>query len=92
MLIFHGGFWKGLIVAFFFGGCYLVFVFELINKLPRLILTNTGIYIRLLKGNPILWEDIESVELIRMAGNDYLSFKVKNHDTYVGILGIIQKK
>ena len=56
----------------FFGGCSLVFGWQLIDDRPRITITHDGIEDRSLKVGRIEWRDIAGVYLWRQQGHPFL--------------------
>lgn len=72
----------GWLAILLFGGGSFVFLRMLLRSPLRLTIDEAGIRDHNLGIRPIKWEDIKSVQVGSVAGNDFLSLKVKNAKTY----------
>lgn len=79
--------WRGNLVAWtsiiFFGFGLFVFIKQLLNNSPRIILDDEGIEDKSLGIGKILWEDIESAYPNRIKTNKFISLKVRNSEKYL---------
>ena len=66
----------------FFGGCTLVFAYNVFDRRPRIIIDDDGILDRTLKVGLIEWADIEGAFLRENAGQPYLCLELRDNDKY----------
>jgi hypothetical protein len=67
----------------FFGGCALVFVWQLIDSRPRIIIDDDGIYDRTLGVGRIPWPEIQDAYVRSISGNDFICLELLDAERYV---------
>jgi hypothetical protein len=67
----------------FFGGCALIFVWQLIDSRPRLIIDDDGIYDRTLGIGRIPWSDIRGAYLRSISKNVFICLELRDSEHYV---------
>lgn len=72
--------WSGVL---FFGGCLLVFLREIFDSRPRIVVDDHGIFDRTLRVGIIEWQDIERAYLNSVAGNAYISLVLTDPEKYL---------
>ncbi|WP_152670134.1 STM3941 family protein [Lysobacter capsici] len=76
----------------FFGGCALVFVRQLLDSRPRIVLDQRGVFDRTLGIGVIPWRDIVGAELKSMQRNHFICLELRNPEHWIGKLSPTQRK
>ena len=79
-----------LTVAFFGLGC-LVFLWQVVDPRPRLVLDEEGVFDRTLGVGPIAWSDIKGWYVRSIQGNDFVCLLVRNPAVYLGKLSRVRR-
>ena len=79
-------------VIVFFGGCSLVFGWQVLDNRPRIVITDEGIYDRTLKVGCIQWFDIEDVSLRWQQGNAFLGLILRDERKYTDRLSPLMRR
>jgi hypothetical protein len=74
--------WMGLAPAIFFGGCALVFIRELLDTRPRIVIDDVGVFDRTLKVGVISWDDILDAEGLSKSGQPFIALRLRNEAKY----------
>jgi uncharacterized membrane protein len=73
----------GWVCIIFFGFGLLVFVRQIFDSRPRIVIDETGIFDRTLDVGVIEWSDIEHAYKNSMMGNDFISLVLKDNEKYL---------
>src|SRR5881397_2362895 len=66
----------------FFGGCTLVFVWQLFDTRPRLIIDDRGVWDRALKVGVVEWHDISDAYVKHIQGNPFVCIALRDPTKY----------
>ena len=91
ILLSGGPQWVGCISIVFFGSGIPLFIWQILDRRPRLKIDDTGIVDRTLGIGKILWEDIDGAYKKAIQGNDFICLKLRNQDQYLGKLTAVKK-
>ena len=80
--------WASII---FFGGGIPLFLWQLMDSRPRLIIDDEGVYDRTLKIGKISWEDVEGGYVKNISGSNFICLELKNEEKYLSQLNSIGK-
>jgi hypothetical protein len=75
--------WLGLIC---FGPGIPLFIRQLLDTRPRLVIDESGVLDRTLGVGRIAWGDIESAYVKSIKGNDFICLTLRNPEVYLGTL------
>lgn len=67
----------------FFGFALLIFLRQIFDTRPRIIIDQTGIFDRTLDIGIIEWQDIENAYLNSILGNDFISLVLRDTEKYL---------
>ena len=67
----------------FFGFAFLIFLWQIFDTRPRVVIDQIGVYDRTLGVGIIEWEDIEHAYLNSLMKNDFISLVLKNPEKYL---------
>jgi len=81
--------WSGVI---FFGFGLIVFLRQILDSRPRLVVDEQGIFDRTLSVGVIEWQDIEHAYLNSVVGNPFISLVLNNPEKYLQRAMSSQKK
>jgi len=70
----------------FFALCAAVFIYQLADKRPRIVIDDSGIYDRTLKLGTIPWDDIEGAFVQRVEKQAFICLRLKDEAKYIGKL------
>ena len=76
----------------FFGGCALVFAWQIIDSRPRIVISDDGIVDRTLKVGVIEWSDIRAVWLYRKSGIPFVGLDLRDPAKYVARLSPLMQR
>ena len=76
------GAWVGWGSVVFFGACSVVFVWQLVDSRPRLIINDDGILDRTLGVGSIPWSEIQGAFIRSIDGNDFICLEVRDPERY----------
>ena len=76
------GNWFGWVGITFFGAGALVFVWQIVDERPRLVIDERGVLDRTLGVGWIDWLDIEAARVMSIAGNDFIALELRNPEKY----------
>jgi hypothetical protein len=82
----------GWATILFFGGCAAVFVRQLLDARPRLVLNDEGILDRTLKVGVIRWEDILGAEVAAISGQNFVALHLRDASRYTARLGPVYRR
>ena len=78
------------IILFGFG--VIVFLFQILDTRPRIVIGEDGIFDRTLDIGIIEWQDIENAYLNSILGNDFISLVLHNNEKYLQRTGKAKAK
>ena len=81
ILLFRGN-WFGLVPVIFFGSCAAVFVRQIIDSRPRLVIDERGVVDRTLGVGLIEWADIVGAYVVSMNGTDFICLELRDAEKY----------
>lgn len=81
----------GLLCTVFFGLCVAVFIFQLFDAKPRIIIDDAGILDRTLGVGLIPWTEITNTYLGSISGNDFICLELKDEALWVNKLSAIKR-
>ncbi len=76
----------------FFGFGQIVFLFQIFDSRPRIVIGDEGIFDRTLDIGVIEWQDIEDAYLNSVFGNDFISLVLKDNEKYLSRTSKIKAK
>lgn len=85
------GEWFGWVGALFFGSGIPIFVWQIIDSRPRLIIDDNGILDRTLGVGYIAWRDIEAAYVQSISGNDFICLELRNTEHYAQKLSNVKR-
>lgn len=92
VLLSGGPQWVGWMSIIFFGSGIPLFIWQILDRRPRLKIDDSGIVDRTLGiGKIFLWEDIDGAYKKAIQGNDFICLKLRNQDRYLGQLSPVKK-
>jgi hypothetical protein len=74
--------WMGLAPAIFFEGCALVFIRELLDTRPRIVIDDVGVFDRTLKVGIVSWDDILDAEGFSKGGQPFIALRLRSDPKY----------
>jgi len=93
LIVAHGvGALVGWMNILFFGGCALIFAFNVFDRRPRIVIDDDGILDRTLKVGLIEWADIRSVHLKHSQGQPFLCLDLRDSTKYTERLSPILRR
>lgn len=93
LLLFQTG--SGLVpwtTIIFFGGCSVMFLWQLFDNRPRITISEHGIDDRFLKTGCIEWSDIERIRLWRQQGNAFIALELRDESKYIDRLSPLMQR
>ncbi len=75
----------------FFGAGIPIFIWQIIDARPRLVIDEHGVLDRTLGVGRIDWSDIESAYVIKMAGNDFICLELRHPEKYLNRLSKVKR-
>ena len=82
VVILARGNWFGLVPIIFFGSGIPIFVWQILDSRPRLVIDEHGVVDRTLGVGRIAWRDIEGAWVASINGNDFICLELRNGDEY----------
>lgn len=76
----------------FFGAGAVLFALQLIDRRPRLILDDEGLYDRTLGVGTIPWRDIAGARLLSMRGHTFVCLQLRNPEVWLDKLAPRQRR
>ena len=80
--------WMGIV---FFGAGMPLFVWQIIDRRPRLLMDDEGVLDRTLGLGKIPWKDIDGAFLKSIRGNDFVCLELKDADKYLNQLSSVKR-
>ena len=84
--------WVGIAGIVFFGACALVFLWQLFDRRPRLIIDDIGVFDRTLRVGRIPWDDIEDASLASIQGQAFICLSLRDEAQWVAKLPPLQRR
>ncbi len=75
----------------FFAACSIVFIWQIIDSRPRLVIDDNGIFDRTLRIGIISWADIEDAYLASINRQSFICLKLKDENKYLSKMTAIGK-
>jgi hypothetical protein len=72
----------GWVPLLFFGSGVPIFIWQIADARPRLIIDERGVIDRTLGVGRIEWADVEGAYVISISGNDFICLELKNPEKY----------
>lgn len=72
--------WPAII---FFSGCAVIFIQQIVDARPRLVIDNSGIYDRTLRIGVIPWEDITGAYVKHVQNQPFICLNLVDADRYI---------
>ncbi len=91
ILMNNGPAWVGWMSIIFFGSGIPLFIWQIADSRPRLIIDDEGVNDRTLGVGKILWKDIGGAYLKSIQNNDFICLQLKNTEKYLGKLSPIKQ-
>ncbi len=84
--------WAAWLTIVFFGGGALIFLRQLTDRRPRLIIDPQGVFDRTLGIGWIVWSDILDLQLFSIQGQPFIGLKLINESDYLARLSPLKRK
>lgn len=84
--------WVGWLCMVFFGSCAMIFVWQLIDSRPRLVIDDKGVMDRTLGLGVIPWSEMEGAYLKSIHGQDFVCLELRNTDRWLERLSPLKRK
>ena len=91
MLLHNGPLWVAWLNILFFGSAIPLFIWQIIDRRPRLVFDDEGVSDRTLDVGKILWRDINGAYLRSIQGNVFVCLHISDAEKYLGRLSPIKK-
>ncbi len=91
ILMNNGPVWVGWMSIVFFGSGIPLFIWQIADSRPRLIIDDEGVNDRTLGVGKILWKDIDGAYLKSIQNNDFICLQLNNTKKYLGKLSPIKQ-
>jgi hypothetical protein len=76
----------------FFGGCAIVFVVQLLDGRPRIIVDDSGVFDRSLGVGVIPWAEILGADVREIANNRFISLDLRDANMFLARLSPVQRR
>lgn len=80
-LVVHGNMF-GWVAIMFFGSGIPIFIWQIVDSRPRLMIDDEGVTDRTLGVGRILWSDIQGAYVMSISGNDFICLDLKEPEKY----------
>ncbi|HMB90038.1 MAG TPA: STM3941 family protein [Rhodothermales bacterium] len=84
--------WIAWLCVLFFGACVAVFLRQLFDNRPRIVMDERGITDRMLGVGLIAWSDIEDAYAASVNRNAFICLELRNTDDYLQRLSPLKQK
>lgn len=84
--------WIAWLCIVFFGACAAVFLRQLFDNRPRIVINERGITDRMLGVGLIAWSDIEDAYTASINNNVFICLELRNTDDYLQRLAPLKRK
>jgi hypothetical protein len=81
--------WSSIV---FFGGCGAVFVTQLLDARPRIVVDETGVFDRTLRVGVIPWREILGAEVREIAQNRFIALRLRDPHMFTARLGAVHRR
>ncbi|MFZ5638983.1 MAG: STM3941 family protein [Pseudomonadota bacterium] len=81
-----------ILCILFFGACALTFVWQIVDRRPRLILDDVGVFDRTLRVGRIPWSDIEDAYSASIHRQDFVCLILRDEAQWVAKLPPLQRR
>ena len=81
----------GWVAILFFGAGIPIFIWQIVDARPRLIIDDQGILDRTLGIGRIDWSDIDAAYVRSISGNDFICLELKNVEKYAAQLSSVKR-
>jgi hypothetical protein len=85
------GEWFGWFSILFFGSGIPIFIWQIADSRPRLIMDARGVLDRTLGVGYIAWSDIQAAYVRSISGNDFICLELKNPEKYARKLSKVKR-
>jgi hypothetical protein len=85
------GNWFGWVAIVFFGSGIPIFIWQIVDARPRLVIDEHGVVDRTLGVGRIDWADIEAAHVFSISGNDFISLELRDPEKYLGRLSNVRR-
>lgn len=86
-----GDTWVGWMSIVFFGAGIPIFVWQLVDSRPRLVIDDQGILDRTLGVGVLPWSEITGAYLKSIRGNSFICLEVRNPERWIGKLSPVKR-
>ena len=81
----------GWLAILFFGAGIPIFIWQILDARPRLIIDEQGVLDRTLGVGSIAWSDVEAAYMRSISGNDFICLELKNPEKYMQKLSNVKR-
>lgn len=81
----------GWVAVLFFGSGIPIFIWQIIDSRPRLVIDERGVIDRTLGVGRINWDDIDAAYVLSISGNDFICLELKNPERYLQRLSPVKR-
>lgn len=85
------GQWLGWLAVVLFGLGIPLFIWQIIDPRPRLVVDEHGVFDRTLGVGRIAWSDIEAAYVRSIQGNDFICLELRNAERYTEKLSKVKR-
>jgi hypothetical protein len=84
--------WVAILCILFFGACAPTFLWQIVDRRPRLVVDDIGVFDRTLGVGRILWGDIEDGHLASINRQDFVCLILRDEARWVAELPPLQRR
>lgn len=84
--------WAGIASIVFFGACTLFCVYQLIERRPRLVFDDVGVFDRTLGVGRIPWDEILAADWVSLNGNHFICLLLRDEAHWLARLSPLQRR
>jgi len=81
--------WSSIV---FFGACAAVFVAQLLDARPRIVVNDAGVFDRTLRVGVIPWRDILGADVREIANNRFFALRLRDPHSLLARLGAVHRR
>lgn len=85
------GEWFGWVAIAFFGAGVPLFVWQIADSRPRLVIDERGVTDRTLGVGRIAWRDVEAAYVVSISGTDFICLELSDPGKYLGRLSKVRR-
>ncbi|HWS55447.1 MAG TPA: STM3941 family protein [Pyrinomonadaceae bacterium] len=85
------GNWFGWVAIIFFGSGIPIFIWQIMDARPRLVIDERGVADRTLGVGRIDWGDIVAARVMSISGNDFISLELRDPEKYLSRLSNVKR-